>query len=301
LNRDNKLIVILGPTATGKTSLAVQIASNFNGEIISADSRQIYKGLDIGTGKDLEEYAVYDKPIKYHLIDILNPNENYSVYNFQRDFIKSYKQIIKKNKKPILCGGTGLYIESLLLDYDLSKSPPPDKELRKKLSNKSLSELKIYLDKININIIKEPKNDTKNRIIRNIEICLNYKKSSTPLIDIPIENYKIIGIDPGREVVREKITKRLITRMDKGLISEVEKLISQGVSHERLFYFGLEYRYISQYINGNFNYEDLVKNLNTAIHRFAKKQMTFFRRMEKRNIKINWVNNNNLNQIKDLL
>lgn len=301
MNRDNKLIVILGPTATGKTSLAVQIASNFNGEIISADSRQIYKGLDIGTGKDLEEYAVYDKPIKYHLIDILNPNENYSVYNFQRDFIKSYKQIIKKNKKPILCGGTGLYIESLLLDYDLSKSPPPDKELRKKLSNKSLSELKIYLDKININIIKEPKNDTKNRIIRNIEICLNYKKSSTPLIDIPIENYKIIGIDPGREVVREKITKRLITRMDKGLISEVEKLISQGVSHERLFYFGLEYRYISQYINGNFNYEDLVKNLNTAIHRFAKKQMTFFRRMEKRNIKINWVNNNNLNQIKDLL
>ena len=301
MNRDNKLIIILGPTATGKTSLAVQIASNFNGEIISADSRQIYKGLDIGTGKDLEEYAVYDKPIKYHLIDILNPNENYSVYNFQRDFIKSYKQIIKKNKKPILCGGTGLYIESLLLDYDLSKSPPPDKELRKKLSNKSLSELKIYLDKININIIKEPKNDTKNRIIRNIEICLNYKKSSTPLIDIPIENYKIIGIDPGREVVREKITKRLITRMDKGLISEVEKLISQGVSHERLFYFGLEYRYISQYINGNFNYEDLVKNLNTAIHRFAKKQMTFFRRMEKRNIKINWVNNNNLNQIKDLL
>ena len=301
MNRDNKLIIILGPTATGKTSLAVQIASIFNGEIISADSRQIYKGLDIGTGKDLEEYAVYDKPIKYHLIDILNPNENYSVYNFQRDFIKSYKQIIKKNKKPILCGGTGLYIESLLLDYDLSKSPPPDKELRKKLSNKSLSELKIYLDKININIIKEPKNDTKNRIIRNIEICLNYKKSSTPLIDIPIENYKIIGIDPGREVVREKITKRLITRMDKGLISEVEKLISQGVSHERLFYFGLEYRYISQYINGNFNYEDLVKNLNTAIHRFAKKQMTFFRRMEKRNIKINWVNNNNLNQIKDLL
>ena len=301
MNRNNELIVILGPTATGKTSLAVQIASNFNGEIISADSRQIYKGLDIGTGKDLEEYTVCDKPIKYHLIDILNPKENYSVYNFQRDFIKSYKQIIKKNKKPILCGGTGLYIESLLLDYDLSKSPPPDKELRKKLSKKSLSELKIYLDKINFNIIKEPKNDTKNRVIRNIEICLNYKKSSTPLIEIPIKNYKIIGIDPGREVVREKITERLKKRMDQGLILEVEKLISQGVSHERLFYFGLEYRYISEYINGNFNYFDLVKNLNTAIHRFAKKQMTFFRRMEKRNIKINWINNNNLNQIKDLL
>ena len=301
MNRNNELIVILGPTATGKTSLAVQIASNFNGEIISADSRQIYKGLDIGTGKDLEEYAVYDKPIKYHLIDILNPSENYSVYNFQRDFIKSYKQIIKKNKKPILCGGTGLYIESLLLDYDLSKSPPPDKELRKKLSKKSLSELKIYLNKINDNIIKEPKNDTKNRIIRNIEICLNYKKSATPLIEIPIKNYKIIGIDPGREVVREKITERLNKRIDQGLILEIEKLISQGVSHERLFYFGLEYRYISEYINGNINYSDLVKNLNTAIHRFAKKQMTFFRRMEKRNIKINWIKNNNLNQIKDLL
>ena len=301
MNRNNELIVILGPTATGKTSLAVEIASNFNGEIISADSRQIYKGLDIGTGKDLEEYTVYDKPIKYHLIDILNPSENYSVYNFQRDFIKSYKQIIKKNKKPILCGGTGLYIESLLLDYDLSKSPPPDKELRKKLSKKSLSELKIYLNKINDNIIKEPKNDTKNRIIRNIEICLNYKKSATPLIEIPIKNYKIIGIDPGREVVREKITERLNKRIDQGLILEVEKLISQGVSHERLFYFGLEYRYISEYINGKFNYLDLVKNLNTAIHRFAKKQMTFFRRMEKRNIKINWIKNNNLNQIKDLL
>ncbi len=301
MKKNNEIIIVLGPTASGKTNLAVQIASNFNGEIISADSRQIYKGLDIGTGKDLEEYHLENKKINYHLIDILNPNENYSVYSFQRDFINSYKKIINKNKKVILCGGTGLYIESLLLDYDLSKSPPPNKNLRHELSKKSIYELKGYLREINNDIIKYPKTDTKNRIIRNIEICLSDKESSSPLKGIPLNNYKIIGINPGRKIIRRKITDRLIKRIEEGMILEVENLLKAGLKHDRLFYFGLEYRYISEYIIGNLTYNELVQNLNTAIHRFAKKQMTFFRRMEKRNVKINWIENNNLNEIKDFL
>jgi len=242
-----------------------------------------------------------DKSINHHLIDIINPNENYSVYSFQRDFINSYKEIIKKNKKTILCGGTGLYIESLLLDYDLSNSPPPDPNLRLKLSKQNLSELKAYLSQVNTNIIKHPKTDTKNRIIRNIEICLYGKTDSMPLKDIPLDNYKIIGINPGRELIRKNITERLHSRLEQGMVLEVENLLKAGITQERLYYFGLEYRYISEYLIGNFNYEELVQNLNTAIHRFAKKQMTFFRRMEKRNIKINWIENNNLNEIKDFL
>ena len=301
LKKNNGVLIILGPTATGKTNLAVEIASNLNGEIISADSRQVYKGLDIGTGKDLEEYILDDKSINHHLIDIINPNENYSVYSFQRDFINSYKEIIKKNKKTILCGGTGLYIESLLLDYDLSNSPPPNPNLRLKLSKQNLSELKAYLSQVNTNIIKYPKTDTKNRIIRNIEICLYGKADSMPLKDIPLDNYKIIGINPGRELIRKNITERLHSRLEQGMVLEVENLLKAGITQERLYYFGLEYRYISEYLIGNFNYEELVQNLNTAIHRFAKKQMTFFRRMEKRNIKINWIENNNLNEIKDFL
>ena len=301
LKKNNGVLIILGPTATGKTNLAVEIASNLNGEIISADSRQVYKGLDIGTGKDLEEYILDDKSINHHLIDIINPNENYSVYSFQRDFINSYKEIIKKNKKTILCGGTGLYIESLLLDYDLSNSPPPNPNLRLKLSKQNLSELKAYLSQVNTNIIKYPKTDTKNRIIRNIEICLYGKTDSMPLKDIPLDNYMIIGINPGRELIRKNITERLHSRLEQGMILEVENLLKAGITQERLYYFGLEYRYISEYLMGNLNYEELVQNLNTAIHRFAKKQMTFFRRMEKRNIKINWIENNNLNEIKDFL
>lgn len=301
LNNLNNIIIVLGPTATGKTNLAVQLADKYNGEIISADSRQIYKGLNIGTGKDLEEYIYDDKKINYHLIDILSPNENYSVYNFQRDFIESYKKIIKKNKNCIICGGTGLYIESLLLDYDLSSSPPPDLKLREELNKKSFSELKVYFKKINKNIISNPKIDTKNRIIRNIEICLNKKSDVKKINELPIENYKIIGINPGREQVRANITKRLNERFEKGMIEEVKKLIKEGVNHDRLYYFGLEYRFISNYLNDMYTKKELFEKLNTAIHQFSKKQMTFFRRMERRKIKIHWINKNNINQIKDLM
>tara|TARA_B100000676_G_scaffold89985_1_gene89656 strand:- start:4269 stop:5171 length:903 start_codon:yes stop_codon:yes gene_type:complete len=299
--KSSQIIIILGPTATGKTNLAVQIANQVNAEIISADSRQVYKYLDIGTGKDLDEYILKDKEIKYHLIDIIDPNENYSVFNFQNDFTESYKKIIKNNKICVICGGTGLYIESLLLDYDLSSSPPPDLKLRKLLNEKSMQELKIYLNEINKDIIKNPKIDTKNRIIRNIEICTNGYNNNKPNDLLPIKNYKVIGIFPGREKVRQNITERLKERIKNGLIEEVEGLLKNNVNHERLNYFGLEYRFISEYLKNKYSKEELFKKLNSAIHQFAKKQMTFFRRMEKRNIKIEWIEKNNISQIKKLL
>ena len=300
MKNNNKTLIILGPTATGKTKLAVQIANQYNSEIISADSRQVYKYLDIGTGKDLEEYQIGNNKINYHLIDIINPNENYSVYNFQRDCVKARKKILLKNKNCIICGGTGLYIESLLLNYDLSSSPPPNKILRKELYDKDIEELKKYLSKINNNIIKNPIIDTKNRIIRNIEICLSKKIVPKPIESLPIKNYRVIGINPGRQNIRYNITKRLQSRIDDGMINEVIQLLNDGVTHDRLNYFGLEYRLISQYINESLSKNELFDKLNIAIHQFAKKQMTFFRRMEKRNIKINWIKDN-INEIKDII
>tara|TARA_Y100001970_G_C14013862_1_gene739928 strand:- start:74 stop:973 length:900 start_codon:yes stop_codon:yes gene_type:complete len=298
---NNKLIIILGPTATGKTNLATKLAFNFNAEIISSDSRQVYKYLDIGTGKDLDEYNINDNKINYHLIDIIDLEINYSVYNFQKDFEKAYKDITSRNKKTIVCGGTGLYIESLLLNYDLSNSPPPDFELRKNLELKSNQELKKYLEKINKNIIQKPKLDTKNRIIRNIEICLNKKIPKKTSTILPMKDYIIIGINPGREKVRERITNRLIKRLECGLIEEVENLLSKGLSYERLNYFGLEYRFISKYLQKLYTKEELFDKLNSAIHQFSKKQMTFFRRMERRGIRINWINSNDTNLIEKIL
>ena len=294
---NNKLIIILGPTATGKTNLATKLAFNSNAEIISSDSRQVYKYLNIGTGKDLEEYNVNNKKINYHLIDIIDIEINYSVYNFQKDFEQSYKNIIDKNKQAIVCGGTGLYIESLLLEYDLSNSPPPDFELRKELNHKSIEKLKEYFKEINKDIIKNPKLDTKNRIIRNIEICLNQKIKRKRNTILPIKNYTVIGINPGREQVRNKITSRLKYRLENGLVEEVENLLLKGISHERLNYFGLEYRFISKYLQKIYTKDEFFSKLNSAIHQFSKKQMTFFRRMEKRGIKINWINDNNINLI----
>ena len=298
---DEKVIIILGPTATGKTNLATKLAFNLNAEIISSDSRQVYKSLDIGTGKDLEEYIVNNKKIKYHLIDIINLDTNYSVYNFQKDFEKAYKNIISNNKKVIVCGGTGLYLESLLLDYKLSNKPPPDYNLRQKLEKRSKEELLKYFEEINHSIIKDPKIDTKNRIIRNIEICLNQtdKKETNTLL--PIKKYIVIGINPGREIVRESVTKRLKERMEFGLVEEIENLLNQGITHERLNYFGLEYRFISKYLQKIYTKQEMFDKLNSAIHQFSKKQMTFFRRMEKRGIKINWIDNNNINLIEKII
>ena len=294
--KNKKTIIILGPTATGKTKLAIDIANKCDGEIISADSRQVYKKLDIGSGKDLNDYKLSDKIIKYHLIDIVDTDFNYSVYNFQKDFIKSYNQIINNNKLPIICGGTGLYIESLLLEYNLSNSPPPDYKLRNLLQEKSFEELLVYFEKNNSNSSNYI-NDTKNRLIRNIEKCLNNKNINLKSNNLPINNYIIYGIFNNREKVREKITKRLEERLNSGLIEEVKSLLNEGVSHERLYSLGLEYRFVSNYLQNILTKEEMFQKLNTAIHRFSKKQMTFFRRMEKRGLKIKWIKENNINLI----
>ena len=243
-------IVVTGPTATGKTKVAVNIASIYNGEIISADSRQIYKGMDIGTGKDLKEYCVNDKKISYHLIDILNPEENYSVYQFQRDFLSSYNQIKDRKNLPILCGGTGLYIESILLKYRLQNAPGPNQDLRESMNQKSTEELLEIFQNMSPEKYQDPsKKDTKNRIIRSIEIEMD-KTTDKPDIftNQNLDNYLVLGIKQERQENRDLIKKRLIERLDEGLINEVENLINKGLHISRLDYFGLEYKFVGLYL-----------------------------------------------------
>tara|TARA_Y100001954_G_scaffold210632_1_gene236751 strand:+ start:1565 stop:2497 length:933 start_codon:yes stop_codon:yes gene_type:complete len=296
-------IVVTGPTATGKTKVAVDIASIYNGEIISADSRQIYKGMDIGTGKDLKEYCVNDKKISYHLIDILNPEENYSVYQFQRDFLSSYNQIKNRKNLPILCGGTGLYIESILLKYRLQNAPGPNQDLRASLNQKSTEELLGIFQNMSPEKYQDPsKKDTKNRIIRSIEIEMD-KTTDKPDIftNQNLDNYLVLGIKQERQDNRDLIKKRLIERLDEGLINEVENLINKGLDISRLDYFGLEYKFIGLYLKNELTKEDLIEKLHIAICQFAKRQMSWFRRMEKRGINIQWVSPNDKDAINNLI
>ena len=296
-------IVVTGPTATGKTKVAVNIASIYNGEIISADSRQIYKGMDIGTGKDLKEYCVNDKKISYHLIDILNPEENYSVYQFQRDFLSSYNQIKDRKNLPILCGGTGLYIESILLKYRLQNAPGPNQDLRESMNQKSTEELLEIFQNMSPEKYQDPsKKDTKNRIIRSIEIEMD-KTTDKPDIftNQNLDNYLVLGIKQERQENRDLIKKRLIERLDEGLINEVENLINKGLDISRLDYFGLEYKFIGLYLKNELTKEDLIEKLHIAICQFAKRQMSWFRRMEKRGINIQWVSPNEKDAINNLI
>lgn len=296
-------IVVTGPTATGKTKVAVDIASIYSGEIISADSRQIYKGMDIGTGKDLKEYCVNDKKISYHLIDILNPEENYSVYQFQRDFLSSYNQIKNRKNLPILCGGTGLYIESILLKYRLQNAPGPNQDLRASLNQKSTEELLGIFQNMSPEKYQDPsKKDTKNRIIRSIEIEMD-KTTDKPDIftNQNLDNYLVLGIKQERQDNRDLIKKRLIERLDEGLINEVENLINKGLDISRLDYFGLEYKFIGLYLKNELTKEDLIEKLHIAICQFAKRQMSWFRRMEKRGINIQWVSPNDKDAINNLI
>ena len=301
--KELNFIVITGPTATGKTKVAVDIAYQYNGEIISADSRQIYKSMDIGTGKDLDEYIVNNKKIPYHLIDILDPNENYSVYQFQRDFLSSYNSIKERNNLPILCGGTGLYIESILLKYRLQNAPGPNQNLRQSLQEKSTEELLELFQNISPEKYKNPsKKDTKNRIIRSIEIELN-KTTDEPDIftDQDINNFLVIGIKQERQDNRDLIKKRLIERIEEGLIEEVEGLIDNGLDISRLDYFGLEYKFVGLYLKNELNKEDLIEKLHIAICQFAKRQTSWFRRMEKRGINIHWISPNDKETINSLI
>ena len=291
------LSVVLGPTATGKTQLAVQLAHKLSGEIISADSRQVYRGMDIGTGKDLNEYNFKGISIPYHLIDIVAPIEEYNVAQFQRDFQRVYSDIKERGKLPILCGGTGFYIKAVLMDFQLPKTEP-DKQLRQRLENWELEDLINELETISPGASANTPVDTKRRVIRAIEVAKSRgrekgdRKKETGKRkpeNSNLQDTTVIGIEYPREVIRERITKRLHSRLNNGMIEEVEALLIGGITHHRLDTLGLEYRFISRFLKGDYSKDEMTGLLNTAIHQFAKKQMTFFRNMENNSIKIHWI------------
>jgi len=282
-----QLITILGPTACGKTTLACALAHKLNSEIISADSRQVYRGMDIGTGKDLTDFTVEGIQIPYHLIDICEAGEKYNVYEFQHDFQKAFSEITSKGKLPILCGGSGMYIEAVLKGYKML-SIPENKELRKSLENKPLEELNDMLRKCTPSLIK-PELDSVKRAIRAIEISEYNTKQTPEYTEFQPINSLIIGIDLDREVRRQKISQRLNLRLKQGMIEEVKALLDKGITVEDLIYYGLEYKFLTQYLIGELTYKEMFSQLEIAIHQFAKRQMTWFRGMEKRGFTIEWI------------
>ncbi|MBC8311853.1 MAG: tRNA (adenosine(37)-N6)-dimethylallyltransferase MiaA [Candidatus Marinimicrobia bacterium] len=295
-----ELISILGPTATGKTGLAVQLANQLNGEIISADSRQIYRGMDIGTGKDLEEYSLNGKQIPYHLIDILDPTDDYNVCRFQTEFQTVYKAIHERKKLPILCGGTGLYLDSVLLNY---RFEPIDAntELRENLESKSMEELVTKLRNLDPKLFENWNIDTKRRVIRGIELAMGNGNPEINSAPDDLSKTCVLGVHYPREIIRERITSRLNYRLDNGMIEEVKELLKNGLPKERLNYFGLEYKFIRQFLDDEITKDDLFKLLNIAIHQFAKRQSTWFRRMEKRGVNIHWINRGDVNLAMEIL
>ena len=297
------LLVILGPTASGKTELAVKLADKLNGEVVSADSRQVYRGMDIGTGKDLSEYKMKRKKIPCHLIDIADPLQEYSVFQFQQDFQKIFSDIKERQKLPILCGGTGFYIKAVLMDFHLP-AVSPDNKLRNELENCELEDLILKLESLSPDIPKKSL-ETKRRVIRALEVEMNNKKDADKQIcrnlQFNIHNPIVLGVEYPRGVIRDRITKRLHERFNQGMIEEVEKLLDKGITHERLERFGLEYRFISRYLDGQLTREEMIEKLNTAIHQFAKRQMTFFRNIEKNGIRIHWIPKGNLTDALDLI
>lgn len=284
---DYDLIAILGPTASGKTPFAAALASELNTEIISADSRQIYRGMDLGTGKDLADYTVNGRQIPYHLIDIADPGYKYNVFEYQRDFLKSYETIKQKGCLPVLCGGTGMYLESVLKGYKLMPVPE-NTELRTRLANKSLDELAAILSQYKT-LHNSTDVDTVKRAIRAIEIEEYYAANPVAEREFPQLNSLIIGVDIDRELRREKITRRLKQRLEEGMVDEVRQLLAQGIPAEDLIYYGLEYKYLTLYAIGELNYEEMFSQLEIAIHQFAKRQMTWFRGMERRGFTIHWM------------
>lgn len=281
------IIAIIGPTASGKTSLAASLAETLHTEIISADSRQVYRTMDLGTGKDLGDYLVNGRQIPYHLIDIVDPGTKYNVFEYQHDFLKAYQSIKAKGLCPILCGGSGMYIESVLKGYKLLPVPE-DNELRKNLASKSLEELKKILTGYKV-LHNNTDVDTVKRAIRAIEIELFYENTPKEDHDFPKLNSLIIGLHVDRELRRERISKRLRQRLDDGMVDEVRRIIESGVKPEDLIYYGLEYKYLTLYVIGQLTYEEMVTQLEIAIHQFAKRQMTWFRGMERRGFEIHWI------------
>ena len=281
------LITILGPTASGKTPLAAALADRLGTEIISGDSRQVYRRMDLGTGKDLVDYTVEGRQVPYHLIDIVEPGYKYNVFEYQRDFLKAYQEITEKNKLPILCGGTGMYIESVLKGYRLLPVPE-NPELRASLEGKSLEELTGILEGYK-KLHNSTDVDTAKRAIRAIEIEEYYKLQPAEYREFPSLKSLIIGVDIDRELRREKITRRLKQRLDEGMVEEVRGLLAEGIDPENLIYYGLEYKFLTQYAIGELTFDEMFHQLETAIHQFAKRQMTWFRGMERRGFTIHWL------------
>ena len=288
-----RMITILGPTASGKTDLAAHLAARLGAEIISADSRQVYRGMDIGTGKDLADYTVEGHTVPYHLIDICEPGTKYNLFRYQQDFLDCYEDIRNRGVLPILCGGTGLYIEAVLKGYSLSPVPQ-NPGLRKALEDKSLEELTAMLVELkakNHSVMHNKTDvDSCQRAIRAIEIeTYNLTKPTEERQCPPIDSL-IIGVDIDREARRRKITSRLKVRLEEGMIAEIDGLLKRGIPAEDLIYYGLEYKFVTEHLIGKLSYDEMFRQLEIAIHQFAKRQMTWFRGMERRGFTIHWVN-----------
>lgn len=303
-----KMITILGPTACGKTSLAAALAADIHGEIISGDSRQVYRGMDIGTGKDLADYRVGDICVPYHLIDIVEPGTKYNVYQYQRDFMRAYDDIVGRGVTPVLCGGSGLYLEAVLRGYRMAPVPE-NKQLRQSLEGKTLAELTEMLDGIKSRKGQKMHNttdvDTAKRAIRAIEIELYQDEHPEETEDIQPVDSLVIGLQIDVEQRRERITRRLKARFDEGMADEIRRIIDSGVAPEDLIYYGLEYKYVTEYVIGQRDFEETFRLLEIAIHQFAKRQMTWFRGMERRGVSIHWIDSSlpmkdKINEIKKI-
>ena len=315
------LITILGCTATGKTKLAVQLTDCFNGEIISADSRQVYRGMNIGTGKDLSEYSIQGKQIPFHLIDIIEPTEEFNLFSFQQLFYKSFKDIQNRNKLPFLVGGTGMYLSSILQNYNLSKAD--FERVQQKYSSLSDEELRNELKKLNPDLHNTTDLNDRERIIKAIAIAKVHghfepessgeKSVVTKHKDFSVTSFSrndnekkikslTIGVKLSRDEIKKRITARLKKRLDEEeMIEEVKSLMESGISYDKMIFFGLEYKFIAQYLKGELNKNDMFQKLNSAIHSFAKRQMTWFRKMEREGVVINWIDGQDFNKAKELI
>ena len=302
------MITILGPTACGKTSLAAALAADIHAEIISGDSRQVYRGMDIGTDKDLADYRVGDISVPYHLIDIVEPGTKYNVYQYQRDFMRAYDDIVGRGVTPMLCGGSGLYLEAVLRGYRMAPVPE-NKPLRQSLEGKSLAELTEMLNDIKtrkgLRMHNTTDVDTAKRAIRAIEIELYQDEHPEETEDIQPVDSLVIGLHIEVEQRRERITRRLKARFDEGMADEIRRIIDSGVAPEELIYYGLEYKYVTEYVIGQRDFEETFRLLEIAIHQFAKRQMTWFRGMERRGVKIHWIDSQlpmeeKINEIKNI-
>ncbi len=279
--------MITGTTASGKTSLAVALAGRLGGEIISADSRQVYRGMNLGTGKDYSEYSINGKTMPCHLTDIADPGYKYNVFEYQRDFCKVYEDLRRRDIFPVVCGGSGMYVDSIIKGYRMFEVPP-DSNLRKRLEKKSMQELTAILSSYK-SLHNTTDIDTKKRAIRAIEIEEYTRNKTGNKTRMPELNPLVAGVYFDRETRRKRITERLHRRLDDGMVEEVRSLLESGISKETLIYYGLEYKYITLYLTGETNYNEMVKSLETAIHQFAKRQMTWFRGMERKGVKIHWI------------